>query len=50
MNAADLMTSARLQRVYRALRDGREHSTRELIWLHRMTQGCRAFDARVGAG
>ena len=32
MNAADLMTSPRLRRVYYALSDGREHSTRELIW------------------
>lgn len=32
MNAADLMTSPRLQRVYCALNDGLEHSTRQLIW------------------
>ena len=84
MNAADLMTSPRLQRVYRALRDGREHSTRDLvwqadvcavnsiieelrangckiecrqqatdkgrIWLYRMTQGHRAFDAEIEQG
>lgn len=32
MNAGNLMTSARLQRVYYALSDGLEHSTRDLIW------------------
>ena len=32
MNAADLMASPRLQRVYYALNDGLEHSTRQLIW------------------
>ena len=81
MNAANLMTSARLQRVYYALNDGLEHSTRDLIWqadvcaisaiieelrangcqiecrqqttdtgriwLYRMTQGHRAFDAEI---
>ena len=32
MHSADLMISARLQRVYRVLSDGAEHSTRDLMW------------------
>ncbi len=32
MHAASLMRSKRLQRVHRVLSDGKEHSTRDLMW------------------